>query len=196
MAISSVQIGNLALGKIGTDTTIESLTENSSEAKTINLWFDLARQEVLSGFAWGFATERLTLATHTDDPSAEWTFRYQYPVRSLAFRFIAPVIKTDDPIPFSIELSSGTKSILTDATEAIGAYTIDVTDTSLYTPWFIETFTTLLSSHIALAVTGQPELALSLGEAARVMMIRASALDATEKAEDPARNADHIRGRA
>jgi len=54
MAISSVQIGNLALGKVGTDTTIESLTENSSEAKTINLWFDLARQEVLSWFCLGF----------------------------------------------------------------------------------------------------------------------------------------------
>jgi len=54
----------------------------------------------------------------------------------------------------------------------------------------------MLGAHIALAITGQPELALSLGEAARVMMIRASAIDANEKAEDAARDADHIRGRA
>jgi len=196
MAISSVQIANLALGKLGTDSTIESLTENSNEARTINLWFDLSRQQVLAAFSWGFAKKRQALATHSDDPSSEWAYRYVYPADALIMRFIEnPLGKTADPIPFEIELSSDTKSIQTDAVDAIAIYTKEVTDTFQYTPFFIEAFATMIAAHVALSLTAIPELAVDLREQAQQMLAFASVMDASEKAEDPARNADHTRGR-
>ncbi len=196
MALSSVQIANLALGKIGADSTIESLTENSAEANIVNLWFEHSREQTLSAFNWQFARKREALATHADDPPGEWAYRYVYPADCLIMRHIQLLVKTDDPIPFDIELSSGTKSILTDLTDAIAIYTIDTTDTFLYTPWFIETFATIIGGHIALSLTGRPEIMVALQTEGRNMLVFANVMDASEKQEDPARDADQIRGRA
>ena len=43
MALSTVQIANFALSKIGSDSTIESLTEDSAEAAECNLWYEETR---------------------------------------------------------------------------------------------------------------------------------------------------------
>ena len=155
MPISSVQIANFALSKIGADGTIESLTENSAEANVCNLWFEHARKQTLAAFNWSFAKNRETLATHGDDPSDDWTYRYVYPATCLKARFIFnPLGKKADPVPFEIENSdSGTKSILTDGVDAILIFTKDVSTPSLYTEWFIETFSTILGAHISYALT-------------------------------------------
>ena len=95
MAISSVKIANFALSKVGTDSTIETLTENSAEAKACNLWFETARKQALSAYDWPFARKRLALAVHGDDPPDEWAYRYQYPADCVKARFVEnPVGKT------------------------------------------------------------------------------------------------------
>lgn len=195
MALSSVQIANFALSKIG-DSLIGNLAENSTESDQINLWFDLSRQETLAGFNWGFARKRQTLAAHADDPPDEWAFRYIYPADCLSFRSVENVAgKKADPIPFEIEFSGETKSILTDAGEAIGIYTLKEPSLFLYTPYFIETFATFLASHIAFPLAGQPDMAQALEAKARAMLVFASAIDANEKREEAARDAPWTRGR-
>lgn len=197
MAISSVQIANFALSKTGSDSTIESLTEGSAEAQSANLWFEHSRNQTLAAFKWSFATKRATLAAHAEDPPDDWNFRYVYPADCLQMRFIQnPAGKGADPIPFEIEIAlNGTRSILTDAEEAIGIYTKDVTDTFLYPSYFIEIFATILASHIALDLTGSPTLANYLEDRARIMLVFASSVDASEKQEEKPRDADWIRGR-
>jgi len=196
MALSTVQIANLALAKVGADATIESLTEDSAEANEVNRWIALARQQTLAGFAWGFATKRAALATHADDPSDDWAYRYVYPADCLSLRFIEhPISKTADPIPFSIEISGNTKSILTDSVDARAIYTTEIIDTFQYTPYFIDAFSSMLAAHIAFGLTGDKELAQGLFVFARSTMVFASSIDANEKQEDPAREAEHIRGR-
>lgn len=197
MAISTVQIANFALSKVGTDSTIESLTEDSAEANACNLWIGHARRQALSAFNWTFSRFRTTLATHGDDPPDEWTYRYAYPVDCVKARFIEnPVGKTADAVPFDVEQSDdGTKSILTDMVDAKLIYTKDVTDPGLYTEYFIELLATILGSHIAFPITTRTKLSLQLREEARLMLIFAPAMDANEKQEDIPRDAPQIRGR-
>lgn len=197
MARSNVKIANFALSKIGTDSTIESLTENSAEANLCNLWFDHAREQALAAFNWSFAKNREVLAAHADDPSDDWGFRYVYPATCLKARFIFnPIGKDADPIPFEIENSpTGTKSILTDQGTAILIFTKDISTPLLYTPYFIEAFATILGSHIAYPLTTKTKKAKELREEARQMMIFAPAMDAVEGQEGIPRDADSIRGR-
>ena len=197
MSISTVRIANFALSKTGNDSTIESLTEDSSEAKQCNLWIDHARKQALASFNWSFARVTETLAAHGDDPTVLWAYRYIYPVTCVKARFIEnPAGKAADPVPFVVEQSdNGTKSILTDITEAELIYTKDITDPSLYTEYFIELFATILGSHIAFPLTTRTKLAQFLREEARQLLIFAPAMDALEQQEALPRDAAHIRGR-
>ncbi len=197
MFISSVQIANLALSETGTDSTIESLTENSAEANVINLWFEHARKIVLSGFNWSFARKRVLLATHTDSPSSEWGYRYVYPSDCLKVRFIEnPAGQTADPVPFTIEqANNGTRSILTNEGTATVIYTEDISNTALYTPFFIETFAIELAGYICFALTGKLRLSNFLKDRAKQMMGFAAVIDNTEKQETAPRDASCILAR-
>jgi len=198
MAISSVQIANFALSKVGTDSTIESLTETSSEAKEANLWFSFVREEVLAAFNWQFARKRILLAAHTEDPPDEWAYRYIYPSESLKARFIEnPVGLEADPVPFIVELAADdTKSLLTNQGTATLIYTSSITDTTLYTPWFIESFATMLAAKICFPITGKLNLSQNLETKARQMLIVAPAMDAQEKQDPPPRDGEATRARA
>jgi hypothetical protein len=197
MAISTVQIANFALAKIGSDATIESMTENSAEAKECNLWLEHTRLQALASYDWSFARVRATLATHGDDAPTGWTYRYIYPVDAVKARFIEnPAGLNADPVPYAVEQStSGSKSIITDLNEAVLIYTKDVTVPGLYTPYFIELLAAVLGSHIAYALTGKANLGDRLALEARRMSIFAPAMDAVEHQEKVPRDADHIRGR-
>lgn len=197
MAISSVKIANFALSKIGTDATIESLTEDSSEANVCNLWFESVREQTLAAFNWGFAKKRATLAAHSEDPPDEWGYRYQYPGDAVKVRFIVnPLGLEADPIPFVLESdANGVETLLTNLNEATVLYTRLVTEPTFYSPWFIECFATILASRICFALTGKLDLSLRLEEAARKHLIYAPAMDAQEKQDGPQRDASHIRAR-
>jgi hypothetical protein len=87
MAQSVVSICNMALGHIGRSTLpILSLTDPSVEARTCQLWYDIARQECLELYDWSFCRSRLTLNLHSDPPPIEWAYRYAAPANMLAFR--------------------------------------------------------------------------------------------------------------
>ena len=197
MTISTVQIANFALSKVGADGTIESLTENSAEAKQCNLWIEHSRKQALSAFSWSFARVRATLAAHGDDPSDDWAYRYVYPSDCLKARTVYnPTGRSSDPVAFRMEQSdNGTKSLLTDQGSAILVYTKDVTAPTLYTEFFIETLATLLAAHIAFPLTGKIKLAERLELRGRELLTFAPAMDANEGMDDKPRDGDHTRAR-
>ena len=197
MAISTVQIANFALSKVGNDSTIESLTEDSTEAKECNLWLEHSRKQALAAYDWSFARVTKTLAAHGDDPTALWGYRYVYPVDCIKARFLQnPSGSQADPVPFVREQSDdGTMSILTDLNEAKLRYTKDVTSPGLYTEYFIELLATILGSHIAFPLTTKVRLSQFLEAQARQMLIFAPAMDASEQQEKAPRDAEQIRGR-
>ena len=153
MAVSKTLIANLALSHIKDKATLENVdTETTPQAVYTRLWYDQARTQALMDMDMGFSRRRLIMATHDEDPSADWTFRYQWPDKCLLPRFIQGTSKSRDaaPIVFDIEYADDdTLSILTDMDEAILVFTFDVEATTFFTPHFVLAHSFLLAHYVA-----------------------------------------------
>jgi len=209
--ISKVRIANMALSFIGAKSTIESLTEDSAEAKECNLWYDYSRLQTLSTNDWSFARRRQTLATHGDDPpDGIWAYRYVYPSDAVVLRKLEnpsgsallayyPDYSTfqADAVPFSVEMSDDTttKSILTDLNEAVAVYTFDQEQVNFFTPFFVEMLALQIASRVGFALTGELDIVNTMVQRFIRMAAIAPAQDANERVGQPPRDADHIRGR-
>ena len=156
-SISKVKISNMALSHIGARSTIESMDEDSSEANSCNLWYDWARVQALEAHNWDFARKRVGLGLIGTDPTVNWQYRYGYPSDCILTRHIEnPSGWTADAIPFEVELNSaGTlKTILTDQETAEMVYTMDLQNTALFTPLFVDAISWRLAAAIAFSLTG------------------------------------------
>ena len=197
--ISKVKIANMALSNIGASSTIESFTEDTAVAQSVDLWYDASRIQVLEAYDWGFARKRLALAAHSEDPPDDWNFRYQYPVDCISVRnLFNPLGEDADAIPFTVELAiTGglSKSILTNESIAIAVYTMDLETTSLFSYFFIETLSFLLAHHIAFTVTGKLSLRAQMLATYQEYIQLAPAQNANERVSKPKREAVWIRFR-
>jgi len=196
-SLSPVQIGNLALSNVGSKSSIEDFNGTSTEAKRLKQWYTPARMQVLEAFDWSFARKRDDMALHGDDPPDQWTYRYQYPADCIAMRRIwNPVGEAADAVPFSLETSGGTKSVLTDLDEAVAIYTYDVTDSGLFSLHFSLTLSYLIGSYIAMSLTGKRTIKQDSLQIYNQMILSAPAQNANENVDKPERQADWIEGRA
>lgn len=148
MAASDEAIARLALDFIGNDTTIGTLSTDTSVAATVlQRWLTNVRTEMLQAHPWGWARKYATLAGEADDPNDDWGKSYTYPTdctKPLAIVSGNRVPSTiSPPIPFEVGLNSGgtAKLIFTDEDDAGLMYTKLVTDTTLYP----EKFTTAMA---------------------------------------------------
>lgn len=214
MSLSSVDIGNMALGHIGARQTIESFSEQSAEARTVALWYDRARELVLEKHDWGFARKRQALAPSSEPaPTPDWQFRYQYPsdclkARALVnpgivyypphmeFARIGHLIRPD-AIPYEVGLSTdkSAKIILTDLDQAELVYTANLTDPTLYPMSVVFTISYALASMIAYKITGRAGLQQELYRQFLYSFDHAAADDGNESIDRPPRDAEWIRGR-
>jgi len=197
--IDPVKIGNMALSNCGISSTIESFDENSIEAKQIKLWYDFARMQALAALDWNFARKRLTLTTDVDAaPTAEWNFRYQYPVDCLALRrLVNPVSKSADAVPFTVETNVGAtaKTILSDLDSATAVYTFDLTDTGLFSSVFVNALSFLLAHQIAFALTGKRSVQTDNMQKYFATLRFAASFNKMETIEPAPRETEWIRGR-
>ena len=195
-SISKVQIGNFALSNVGAGSTIESFTEDSAEAKEIDLWYEWSRLVVLEKFDWSFARVRRVLTPHADaPPEGLWGFRYQYPADAVRIRrLVNPLGPKADVIPMDIELSLDglTKTILTNLSAASAVYTLDLNTTSLFSPHFVDAFAARLGAQIAFALTAKRSVRGDLITLFNSLIIEAPAHDANETFQGPPRDADWI----
>jgi hypothetical protein len=154
--VDRVGICKMALGHIRA-ATIEAFEEASPQAGWCRTYYDIARQVALSGFNWGFARRRRSLVLHTEEAPEGWLYRYQYPSDCLKARYIElPNRNPRSPAPFEIELDAAgdSKTILTDVESAILIYTVDVTNTARFTAEFVNCFSWLMGSYLAMPVAG------------------------------------------
>lgn len=96
-----VTLYNMALGKVGTRTTVSATTEGSNEANSCNTFYAATRDAMLRAAPWNFCRKQLLLTqlkTSQDisnPPPAPWAFEYSYPSDCLKARFILPQVSTD-----------------------------------------------------------------------------------------------------
>ena len=202
----------MALDNLGAKSTIESFEEASAEARTIRLWYDQSRLTVLEAYPWSFATKRLALTEHSEDPPTNiWAYRYQYPAdcvkaRSLQMpQWTVGGIVTEvpafliqpDAIPFDIEMDStgAFQTILTNLQDAILVYTFDQTNPQHFDRQFVIALSYMLAFNIAIKVTGRKAVKDDMAVYYKQALMEAAAANLNEKVEPPAREADSIRAR-
>lgn len=88
MALSSVQISNLALARIGIMQGIDDLDEASDEARACNLHFEACRDDLLCALDAPFARRTAGLGLVANDPEGGWAYSYRLPSDCLVARTI------------------------------------------------------------------------------------------------------------
>lgn len=149
---SEVDICNLALARLGDSATVSSISppEGSAQAEHCKRFYPIARDALLELHDWHFATRRKTLAAISGS-WAPWAYAYAPPADCLRIVAILPPESAEtDAQPFERELGPvGEAVILTNQDEAVARYVAKVTDTTRFSPLFVDALAWLLASHLA-----------------------------------------------
>jgi len=158
-----LQIFNMALQNIGQN-LLNSVNEDTKEAKELSLRYDSCRRFVLSSHRWSFAMKRMLLNADAETPAFNWQYQYQLPVDCLKVvstknneaskNYISnPIIDetkvsglaAEQPDDFIVE----GKKILTNLSSMGIIYIADIIDESLFSQGFVDA----LSYYLAYAVS-------------------------------------------
>lgn len=172
---SDVDICNLALGHLGDDANVASISpsDGSPQGDHCQRFYPIARDVLLQMHPWSFALTRFNLTLLTDVPLFGWGFAYSIPVTKLV-RYLSvndpTAIDDNNPQPFEVEANprDGTPIVYTNmgsgASPTTQGFTItgstnpsgaamrailQVTDTSKFSPLFTDTFGWFLASYLA-----------------------------------------------
>ncbi len=141
---SQVDIANVCLAILGKP-TIASLGDNSNTARVINSVYDLVRRSLLEGpGTWRFSIARASLPALTTAPvSGPYTVQYATPsdcIRILQVGDTWPGLDLSDYRlgPTDADYSLEGRNLLCDYGSPLSlVYVADVTDTTLFNPWFV-----------------------------------------------------------
>ena len=150
---SVVDICNLALARLGDNATVASIDppEGSAQAEHCARFYAIARDSLLEMHAWKFATRRVQLAKLTV-PSWDWSFAYAEPTGALKLLGVLSATASNDDETQSYEAESdtnGTAIILTNQEGASLRFVARVTDTTKFSPLFVDALAWLLASYLA-----------------------------------------------
>lgn len=175
---SEVDICNLALGHLGDNATVVSLSppEGSAQAEHCARFYPIARDTLLEMAFWNFSVKRAVLAEVTQNWS-EWEYAYALPGDCMSVISVIPIDAEDDyaskftptdtpywshnyspviaagryvPQPYTIEMQAdGSQVLFTNLETAVLRYTSYVTDTTRFSPLFVMTLSWHLASMLA-----------------------------------------------
>ena len=218
---SDVDVCNAALGELGDTATVVSINPPSGSIQAVHCarFYPMARDALLEMHTWSFATKRVALSLLAETPPNSWTYAYQAPSDVLNFLAVLDPDATDDysaglaqygniagsynynvgiyqTQPFVVEMdANGNQVVYTNQQNAVLRYSGRITDTTTFSPLFIEGLTKLLKSKLAGPVIkgqeGRQEAANALKEF-QVWFGQAAASDANSRREKPAQSVDWI----
>jgi hypothetical protein len=172
---SEIDICNLALGHLGDDASVSSISppEGSAQAEHCARFYPAARDALLELHPWGFATKRAPLTQLAVTPPSQWAYVYQEPNDALNLLEVYAPDASDDysagflaaashpqsvntgtgiytPQTFVEEIAAdGSQVIYSNQQNAILRYTARVTDTTKFSPLFVIALSWLLASDLA-----------------------------------------------
>lgn len=174
---SEVDICNLALGHLGDVANVAVINppDGSAQSEHCQRFYPLARDTLLEMSDWTFATRRAALAALAT-PASSWAYAYALPANCLTmFAILDPAAQDDYSTglsadsyaygytgvtvvdrgtytaqPFVVEtLADGTEVVLTNQINAVGRFTLRITDTSKFSNLFVDALAWLLAAHLA-----------------------------------------------
>lgn len=198
-SLDKVAIANRALLNIGVTDTIESFTEDSTEAEAIEAIYEHARRVTLAAYDWSFARARATLTQHaTAAPTTDWAYRYEYPTEALVIRrLVNPLGPTAEATPFEIEVvtSAEQRTILTDLEDAEAVYTANISNVELFSEHFAEALAAQIAVMIAYGITKKRSVRADAVSAYAELIRIAPTHDSNESIQRKPREAEWITAR-
>lgn len=176
MTVTAVQICNIALAKIGSDSFITSLDDDTKSARHLSIFYAPIRDSLLRSHLWRFARKQYQLAPLVNAPLFDGGYYFQMPVDCLR------VVQPDEDYfgrygRWSVE---GNKILA--YTNVLNIVGIDrVTDESLFDSIFVEAFATKLAHELCLPLAQSESLKAALKQDMREIIIRAAHVGATEQ---------------
>jgi len=150
---SEVDVCNVALARLGDNATVASIDppEGSSQAEHCARFYPLARDSLLELHPWKFATRRVQLAELAVN-SWNWAFAYAEPAGAIKLLAVLPADASDDEKtqPYDTESDdTGASIILTNQEDASLRFVARVTDSTKFSPLFVDALAWLLASYLA-----------------------------------------------
>lgn len=180
---ADTDIGNMALSRLGTRATIADLTENSTEARQIGLWYATVRDELQSLVDWNFNRVSQALVA-SGTPPARWTASYAYPSDCLRMRRLdfggARWVAGEAASGFEIASNGSGTFLYCNEDQVTAVYAQRVIDTARFTPGFVLAFVDCLAAAVAHAITQKADLAERLARRAQDRIERVMADSANE----------------
>jgi tryptophan-rich sensory protein len=139
--LNATEIVNSALALLGVS-PISALTDESVQAQMADRLYEQTRDAVLAERNWPFALKRATLTRTATAAGSEWASSFTLPADNLRLVQINKEEVDTVQHKYSVE---GNK-LLTDATTMEVCYVAKTTDTTLYTPVFVEALVFKLAS--------------------------------------------------
>lgn len=177
---STVDICNAALTSMG-ESTIQSLLDDSDEARACNAVFDMCRDDVLSAHPWNFATLRVQFAKLADDISTvtdEYSGVFQVPTNTLRVLWI-------EPKSYRFVIEKGGK-LLTNAGEPLkGAIIERVSDSGSFPPHFVMVLIYRIRAELCNALTAKRGMAQDYYQAYLLKLQEAKSTDGLESSPEP-----------
>lgn len=221
---SEVDISNLALGHLGDSATVASIDppEGSAQAEHCARFYPIARDSLLELHDWAFATTRVALAA-VSFPFTEWRYAYARPSDALRIIAVLAADAQDDhavtlpvydtylgapqinvigvysPQRYATEIDvAGNQIILTNQVTATARYTRKITDTSRFSPLFVDALARLLASYLAGPVL-KGDSGIAQGRAqlqiAMAMLGKAAVSGANQQHQDVGQSTPWLAGR-
>lgn len=174
-APTETSICNSALIKLGVD-RINSLTENKKSAILCNEQYPKLRDEVLVSHPWNFSIRRITLAKLSSTPLFGFVNEFQLPTDCLR------VLSTEDDksVPYKVE----GRKLLTDNSDVKILYISQVTDTSQYSPRFVEALALRIAVELSYSLISNTNITSLLIRQLELHMSRSRSVDAQEGTPD------------
>lgn len=173
---SVVQICNLALAKIGSDSFITSIDEDTKSARHCKIFYEPIRDSLLRSHLWRFARKQYQLAPLVIEPLFDGGYYFQMPDDCLR------VVMPDEEYFMSYgRWSVEGDKILAD-TSVLQIVGIDrVSDPAKFDPIFVEALATRIAHELAMPIAQSESLKGILKADARELIIRAAHVGATEQ---------------
>jgi len=199
---SETQIANLALSHLGVGKTISNIeTDRGDEALACRTFYDVARDEMLRGFPWPFATRIVDLALVEEDPNDEWAYSYRYPTNCMKLRRVLSGIRNDTRqtrVPYKEGADDDGLLIFTDKEDAQLEYTVREENPERFPVDFTLALSFLLAGYIAPRLTaGDPlkkgDFAMRMSSA-KAAMAAATAVNEQQDEEPPETESIAARG--
>lgn len=176
MSLSEIQICNMALAKMGSDSFITSFDDGTKAARLLSIFYQPIRDSLLRSHLWRFARQQYQLAQLSDGPLFDGGYYFQIPVDCL--RIVTP---DEDYFNSYGRWSVEGNKIVADC-EVLNVVGIkQITDTALFDPIFTEALATRIAHELCIPLAGSESMKNAIKQDMRELIIRAAHIGATEQ---------------